>query len=105
MPLIREDRWGPWAAVGGYVARPFGTTQFKIGDNPKGHHRGGSTQAVLKSRDSLVKEIWTTTGVWSQDYLTGKLTIEELEASYNFYVLGSGDISYWMSKGASKGEE
>ena len=98
MPLISEDRWGPWAAVGGYVVRPLGTTQLRIGDNPKGHHRGGSTQAVLKSRDGLVREIWTTTGIMADDYRAGRVTEEELDAAYGYYVLGSRDLSYWMNK-------
>ena len=99
MPVIREDKWGLWAAVGGYVARPVEPTLFKVGDKPKGHHRGGSTDAVMKSLDGNVREIWTTTGIMADDYRAGCVTEEELEASYGYYVLDNGDLTYWM-KGA-----
>lgn len=97
MPIIREDKWGLWAAVGGYVSRPVELTGFKAGQKVKGRHRGGTCNALMSSQDGAIKETWTTTGTCSIDYLTGRVSEAELEAAYGYYVLGNGDLSYWMS--------
>lgn len=98
MPVIREDKWGPWAAVGGYVTRPVDSTSFKVGQKVKGHHRVSTCEAPMSSHDGTIKEVWTTTGTCSLDYLAGRVPEAELEAAYGYYVLGSGDLSYWMNK-------
>ena len=98
MPVIRQDHIGFWAAVGGYVTRPKIDTQFKPGEKVKGYHHGGSTRATVKSLDGSHVESWMTCGHSALDHIAGRISKENLDEYYAFYVLHNCDPSFYENK-------
>lgn len=64
MAIIREDSTGPYAKVGGWIARPVAGTKFHAGDKVVGKHFGGSRtigMGKLPGRGEY-EEYWRTSG-------------------------------------------
>jgi hypothetical protein len=74
---IKQDKYGLYVEAGGYISRPFFGTKFKVGDEVKTHHFGGSTLAGVTSPDKSkthnfrnggAYETWSTLGIGSVEY-------------------------------------
>lgn len=68
MAVIKEDIYGLYAYVGGYVARPSAPSKYKVGDKPEGKHFGGSSRIGMGKEEGRGKytEHWRTAGVASE---------------------------------------
>lgn len=64
MATIKEDIYGLYAVVDGWIARPIDPTEFKVGDKPKGKHFGGSSCIGMGKTEGRgeYKEYWHTSG-------------------------------------------
>lgn len=85
MKQIKQDFIGLWVNAGGYIARPAGTTRFKVGEYVKTYHFGGSTKAGVGKdrtcRRGQYLENWVTTGTFESEIplLKKKVAQPELE--------------------------
>lgn len=74
MSKIKEDCYGLYSCVGGYISRPKPVlgTRFKKGDDVKSFHFGGSTEVGVGKDATTSKgqylEYWTSTGISSYYY-------------------------------------
>lgn len=68
MAIIREDIYGLYSVVDGWIARPTEPTQFKVGDKTKGKHFGGSIFIGMGKTEGRgeYKEYWQTSGAASE---------------------------------------
>jgi hypothetical protein len=47
MAKIQQDNQGIFVVICGWISRPIGPTQYKIGDNIKGKHFRGSSRVGI----------------------------------------------------------
>lgn len=103
--IIKEDFLGLWVNAGGYVARPINPTQFKVGQDVKTYHFGGSTKAgvgkdITCNRGHYL-EYWTTTGIieYELNRLYKKFPKSKIEKhlkhDWDFYRSGKFDLNMW----------
>lgn len=74
--IIQKDFLGLWVNAGGYVSRPVSSTQFKVGQDVKTYHFGGSARA------GVGKDITCNKGHYLEYWITTGLLPDEMERLY-----------------------
>ncbi len=73
MAIIKQDIYGLYTVVGGYIARPVHPTLFILNDKVEGKHFGSGSGLVglgKKEGRGQYKEYWKTSGT-STDHKNG----------------------------------